>query len=74
MDEFGGGRGPRMDKAEGGAIVFVEPIGHVFYAVSILDVDVPAVRLGNIIRLEAAQAARGRCSGPRRSGGASCSR
>jgi hypothetical protein len=40
---------------EGGAIVFVEPIAHVFYAVSILDVDVPAVRLGDIIRLQPAQ-------------------
>jgi hypothetical protein len=30
-------------------------IGHVFYAVSILDVDVPAVRLGDIISLQPAQ-------------------
>jgi hypothetical protein len=36
-------------------IVLVEPIRHVFYAVSILDVDIPAVRLGDIIRLQPAQ-------------------
>ena len=52
---LGGGGVRRMDKAKGGAIVLVEPIGHVFYAVSILNVDVPAVRLGDIIRLQPAQ-------------------
>jgi hypothetical protein len=46
MDSLGGGGVRGMDEAEGGAIVLVEPIGHVFYAVSILDVHVPAVRLG----------------------------
>jgi hypothetical protein len=55
MDTLGGGGVRRMDETEGGAIALVEPIGHVFYAVSILDVDVPAVRLGDIIRLQAAQ-------------------
>src|SRR5580698_7124105 len=50
------GRGVRrMDEAEGGAVVLVEPIGHVFYAVSVLNVDVPAVRLGDVVRLQAAQ-------------------
>jgi hypothetical protein len=44
-----------MDEAEGGAVVLVEPIGHVFYAVSVLNVDVPAVRLGDVVRLQAAQ-------------------
>jgi hypothetical protein len=55
MDSLGGGRIRRMDEAERSTIVFIEPIGHVFYAVSILDVDVPAVRLGDIIRLQSAQ-------------------
>jgi hypothetical protein len=55
MDELGGGGVRRMDEAEGGAIVFVELIGHVFYAVSILDVDIPAVRLRDVARLQAAQ-------------------
>ena len=45
----------RVDEAEGGAIALVEPIGHVFYAVSVLDVDVPAVRLCDIVRLGSAQ-------------------
>ena len=55
MDSLGGRGVRRMDEAEGGAIVLVEPIGHVFYAVSVLNVDVPAVRLGDIVRLHAAQ-------------------
>jgi hypothetical protein len=55
MDSLGRGRVRRMDEAERCAIVLIEPIGHVFYAVLILDVDVPAVRLGNIIRLQPAQ-------------------
>ena len=44
-----------MDEAEGGAILLIEPIGHVFYAVSVLNVDVPAVRLSDILRLRSAQ-------------------
>ena len=55
MDVLGGGGVRRVDEAERGAIVLVEPIGHVLYAVSILNVDVPAVRFGDIIRLQAAQ-------------------
>src|ERR1700722_17668163 len=55
MDALGGFGVRRVDEAEGGAIVLVEPIGHVFYAVSVLNVDVPAVRLGDVVRLQAAQ-------------------
>jgi hypothetical protein len=44
-----------MDEAERGTIPLVEPICHVFYAVSVLNVDVPAVRLCDVVRLEAAQ-------------------
>ena len=51
MDSLGGFGVRRMDEAERGAIPLVEPIGHVFYAVSVLNVDVPAVRLGDILRL-----------------------
>ena len=54
MDSLGGGGVRRMDEAEGGAVVLVEPIGHVFDAVSILNVDIPAMRLGDIVRLHAA--------------------
>ena len=55
MDSLGG-RGVRcMDEAEGGAILLVKPIGHVFYAVSVLNVHVPAVRLGDVVRPQAAQ-------------------
>ena len=55
MDSLGGGWVGRMDEAEGGAIVLVEPIGHVFHPVSVLNVDVPAVRLGDVIRAQTAQ-------------------
>jgi hypothetical protein len=55
MDQRGGGGVWDMDEAERGAIVLVEPIGHVFYAVSTLYVDIPAVRPGDIIRLQPAQ-------------------
>ena len=55
MDSLGGRLVRRMDEAEGGSIVLVEPIGHVFYAVSVLNVDIPAVRLCDITRLHAAQ-------------------
>ena len=55
MDALGGSGVRRMDEAEGGAVVLVEPIGHVFDAVSVLNIDVPAVRLGHIVRLQAAQ-------------------
>jgi hypothetical protein len=51
MDALGGLRIRRMDEAEGGAILLIEPIGNVFYAVSILNVDVPTVRLCDVVRL-----------------------
>jgi hypothetical protein len=53
MDELGGGGVWSMDEAEGGTIVLVEPIGHVFYAMPILNVDVPAVRLGDVVCIQA---------------------
>ena len=55
MDPLGGRGVRRMDEAEGGAVVLVEPIGHVFYPVPVLNVDVPAVRLCDVVRLQAAQ-------------------
>jgi hypothetical protein len=55
MDSLGGFGIRRVDEAEGGAIVLVEPIRHVFYAVSILDVDIPAVRLSDVLRLQTTQ-------------------
>ena len=55
MDSLGGRGVRRMDEAEGGAILLVKPIGHVFYAVSVLNVHVPAVRLGDILRLRSTQ-------------------
>ena len=64
----------RFNEAERGATLFVEPIGHVFCAVSILYVDVPAVSLGDIVRPQAAQvmavhkSARNLPRSPRRSG------
>jgi hypothetical protein len=55
MDLFCGRGVRRMDKAERGPVIFVEPISHVFYAVSVLNVDVPATRLCDVVRLQAAQ-------------------
>ena len=55
MDSLGGFGVRRVDEAERGAIPLIEPIGHVFYAVSVLNVDVPTVRLCDVVRLEAAQ-------------------
>jgi hypothetical protein len=55
MDSLGGFGVRRMDKAEGGAIALIEPIGHVFDAMSVLNIDVPAVRLSDILSLHAAQ-------------------
>ena len=52
MDELGGGGVWSMDEAKGGAVL-VEPIGHVFYAMPILNVDVPAVRLGDVVCIQA---------------------
>ena len=54
MDALGGRGVRRVDEAEGGAAVLVEPIGHVFDAVSVLNVDVPAMRLGDLVSLHAA--------------------
>jgi hypothetical protein len=51
-----GGRGVRrMNETEGGAVALIEPIGHVFDSVAVLNVDVTTVRLGDIIGLHAAQ-------------------
>ena len=55
MDSLGGGRVGRMYETEGGATLLVEPIGHVFYPVPVLDVDIPAVRRGDILRVRSAQ-------------------
>src|ERR1700730_6054683 len=45
-----GGRGVRrMNETEGGAVALIEPIGHVFDSVAVLNVDVTTVRLGDII-------------------------
>ncbi len=54
VDSFGGRWVRRMDEAEGRAFALIEPIGHVFDPVSVLNVDVPAMRLGDILRLHAA--------------------
>src|SRR4029077_628673 len=59
MDSLGGRGVRRMDEAEGRTILLVKPIGHVFYSVSVLNVHVPAVRLGDILRLRYAQGAAG---------------
>jgi hypothetical protein len=50
MDPFGRCRIGRMDEAEGRMTLLVEPVGHVFYAVPVLNVDVPAVRGGDVLR------------------------
>ena len=55
MDSLGGFGVRRMDEAERSTIALVEPIGHVFYALSVLNVDVPAVRFCDVVRLKAAQ-------------------
>ena len=55
MDPLGGGGVRRMDEAEGGTILLIEPIGHVFYAVPVLNIDVPAVRLSDVLRLQTTQ-------------------
>jgi hypothetical protein len=55
MDSLGGFGVRRVDEAERGAIPLIERMSHVFYAVSVLNVDVPAVRLSDVIRLQAAQ-------------------
>ena len=49
MDSLGGGRIGCVDETKGGAAILVEPIGHVFDAVSVLDVDIPAVGLGHLL-------------------------
>src|SRR4029077_13846662 len=55
MDSLGGFGVRRMDEAERGAIVLVEPIGHVFHPVSVLNIDVPAVRLSDVLRFQTTQ-------------------
>src|SRR4029077_21157202 len=55
MDSLGGFGVRRMDEAERGAITLVKPIGHVFYAVSVLNIDVPAVRLSDVLSLQTTQ-------------------
>ena len=55
MDSLGGGRVGRMDETEGGAILLIEPISHVFDPVPVLNIDVPAVSLGDILRLRSPQ-------------------
>jgi hypothetical protein len=53
MDAFGGRWVRGMNEAKGGAFALIEPIGHVFDTVSVLDIDVPAMRLGDLLRLHA---------------------
>ena len=55
MDSLGGGGVGRVDQTEGGAALLVEPIGHVFDPVPVLDVDIPAVGLGDLLCRRAAQ-------------------
>ena len=55
MDLLCGSLIGRMDEAKGGAVSLVEPVGHILDPVPVLDVDIPAVRLGDVRLLHSTQ-------------------
>jgi hypothetical protein len=45
----------RTDETKGGAVPLIEPVGHILDPVPVLDVDIPAVRFGDIRLLHPTQ-------------------